>query len=115
SQRPAGFYAGEHKLALANLRHRLHDGDGAGREWHAVLLAAFHAGSWDNPKLAVQIELLEARASRLAAPDACQDDELQRPGADACVLAQSRHEVRQLSIGQRCIMLVALHLGPGWK
>src|SRR5207302_875813 len=85
---------------------RLNHLDCLRREWHAMLLARFHAAGRDGPDRLLQVDLL----LRLAADDFAragrgQNQKLKRACSAPSLAAQVFHEGRQLIVRKRGVML----------
>ncbi len=94
-QRPSLLGAGEHKLAVSYLRHLLQNGDGPRRQWDAVFFAGLHASRGERPHARAEVDLVPARAERLARAGRRQDQELKRTRSDARLLSEQRHKGRR--------------------
>jgi hypothetical protein len=77
---------------------------------NAMLLPCLHAPARYRPDLRLDVDLVPARADRLARPRGGQDGEFQRSRDQRAVLAQLGHERRQLRIGQCGVVLDLAHL-----
>src|SRR2546430_2677955 len=81
-------------------RQAFEDLNGPIRQRDPMLFAGFHALAGDGPRPVGQVELLPARANRLAKPGCCENAELQRASRDRVAGSQVSHEQTDLSVAE---------------
>src|SRR5262249_18999495 len=82
-------------------------------QWYAMLFAALDAPGRHHPSLRLEVDLIPPCPDHLTRSRRRQNRELERPRGDTPARRELSHEIRQLAVGERRVMICFLNLPAG--